>query len=231
MAIEGASWPRSSGPEGWRDGTGRDAGPDRSGSGGLNAPPLATVGLTVVTLLTFEAAHPGVKVVLNFAGSSAHAQQINQDAPAEFFASAATKNMDQVTDKRAATTFVKADWRSRSPGWPTSAMPTRRALLPTGALRRRGEGDLRGRQDHRQAAQSGAGRESRADQGQPQRSRRCTGLQDRRTGSRRQVDGIECPEADKAINEYPIATLTKAPNASGAKAFVDMSCPEKAAPS
>jgi molybdate transport system substrate-binding protein len=24
------------------------------------------------------------------------------------------------------------------------------------------------------------------------------------------VDGIECPEADKAINEYPIATLTKA---------------------
>jgi hypothetical protein len=33
------------------------------------------------------------------------------------------------------------------------------------------------------------------------------------------VDGIELPEAHKAINEYPIATLTKAPNASGAKAF------------
>jgi molybdate transport system substrate-binding protein len=90
---------------------------------------LATVGLTVVTLLTlgacgkddspaavsgtvtvfaaglagrpftqlgmdFEAAHPGVKVVCNFAGSSALAQQINQGAPAEVFASAATKNMD-----------------------------------------------------------------------------------------------------------------------------------------
>ena len=35
------------------------------------------------------------------------------------------------------------------------------------------------------------------------------------------VDGIEFPEADKAINEYPIATLTKAPNPDGAKAFVD----------
>jgi hypothetical protein len=35
------------------------------------------------------------------------------------------------------------------------------------------------------------------------------------------VDGIEFPEADKAINDYPIATLAKAPNATGAKAFVD----------
>jgi molybdate transport system substrate-binding protein len=35
------------------------------------------------------------------------------------------------------------------------------------------------------------------------------------------VEGIEFAEADKAINEYPIATLTKAPNADGAKAFVD----------
>ncbi len=35
------------------------------------------------------------------------------------------------------------------------------------------------------------------------------------------VDGIEFPEADQAVNDYPIATLTKAPNADGAKAFVD----------
>ena len=55
----------------------------------------------------FEAAHPGVKVVFNFAGSSALAQQINQGAPADVFASAAPKNMDQVTDKGTPTTFVK----------------------------------------------------------------------------------------------------------------------------
>ena len=55
----------------------------------------------------FETAHPGVKVTFNFAGSSALAQQINQGAPADVFASAAPKNMDQVTDKNAPTTFVQ----------------------------------------------------------------------------------------------------------------------------
>src|SRR5262245_46566375 len=46
----------------------------------------------------FEAANPGVKVKFNFAGSSALAQQINQGAPADVFASAAPTNMKQVTD-------------------------------------------------------------------------------------------------------------------------------------
>lgn len=58
----------------------------------------------------FEAAHPGVKVVFNFAASSALAEQINQGAPADVFASASTKNMDQVVSSGAAsspTPFVK----------------------------------------------------------------------------------------------------------------------------
>jgi molybdate transport system substrate-binding protein len=44
----------------------------------------------------FEAAHPGTKVVFNFGPSSGLAQQIGQGAPADVFASASTKNMDQV---------------------------------------------------------------------------------------------------------------------------------------
>jgi molybdate transport system substrate-binding protein len=44
----------------------------------------------------FEAGHRGTRVTFNFAGSSALATQINQGAPADVFASAATKNMDQV---------------------------------------------------------------------------------------------------------------------------------------
>ena len=36
----------------------------------------------------FQATHPDVKVTFNFAGSSALAQQINQGAPADVFASA-----------------------------------------------------------------------------------------------------------------------------------------------
>ncbi len=44
----------------------------------------------------FEAAHPGTKVVFSFGPTSGLATQINQGAPADVFASASTKNMDQV---------------------------------------------------------------------------------------------------------------------------------------
>ena len=44
----------------------------------------------------FEAAHPGTMVTFNFGPSSGLAEQINQGAPADVFASASTKNMDQV---------------------------------------------------------------------------------------------------------------------------------------
>jgi molybdate transport system substrate-binding protein len=44
----------------------------------------------------FEAAHPGDTVKFSFGASSALATQINNGAPADVFASAAPKNMDQV---------------------------------------------------------------------------------------------------------------------------------------
>ena len=44
----------------------------------------------------FEAEHPGSKVVFNFGPSSGLATQIGQGAPADVFASASTKTMDQV---------------------------------------------------------------------------------------------------------------------------------------
>jgi molybdate transport system substrate-binding protein len=37
-----------------------------------------------------------------------------------------------------------------------------------------------------------------------------------------EVEGIAFPEADKAINDYPIAVLGDAPNAEGGQAFVDL---------
>jgi molybdate transport system substrate-binding protein len=46
----------------------------------------------------FEAAHPGVHVTFNFAGSSALATQINQGAPAVVFASADAAQMKVVTE-------------------------------------------------------------------------------------------------------------------------------------
>jgi molybdate transport system substrate-binding protein len=46
----------------------------------------------------FEANHPGVTVVFNFAGSQQLAQQINEGAPADVFASANKKQMDAVIE-------------------------------------------------------------------------------------------------------------------------------------
>lgn len=46
----------------------------------------------------FEADNPGVEVVLNFAGSSELAAQINSGAPADVFAAADTSTMDQVVE-------------------------------------------------------------------------------------------------------------------------------------
>jgi molybdate transport system substrate-binding protein len=51
----------------------------------------------------FEAAHPGVEVTFSFAASSALATQITSGAPADVFASASTKNMDQVVAASAAS--------------------------------------------------------------------------------------------------------------------------------
>lgn len=48
----------------------------------------------------FEAANPGTKVTLNFAGSSDLVTQINQGAPADVFASADTKNMNKLSDAK-----------------------------------------------------------------------------------------------------------------------------------
>jgi molybdate transport system substrate-binding protein len=48
----------------------------------------------------FEAAHPGAAVKLNFAASSALAQQITAGAPADVFASASNATMKQVTDAK-----------------------------------------------------------------------------------------------------------------------------------
>jgi molybdate transport system substrate-binding protein len=58
----------------------------------------------------FEAAHPGASVRFSFAASSTLAQQIVNGAPGDVFASASTKNMDQVVAAGEAaepTTFAR----------------------------------------------------------------------------------------------------------------------------
>lgn len=66
-------------------------------SGSITVFAAASLTETFTTLgHQFEAAHPGTKVTFNFGASSTLANQINQGAPADVFASAAPKNMEQV---------------------------------------------------------------------------------------------------------------------------------------
>lgn len=80
-------------------------------AGTINVFAAASLTEAFTTLATqFERAHRGVRVRLNFGPSSGLAEQINQGAPADVFASASTKNMDQVVSAGGAgnaTPFAK----------------------------------------------------------------------------------------------------------------------------
>jgi molybdate transport system substrate-binding protein len=183
----------------------------------------------------FEAAHPGVKVTFNFAGSSALATQINQGAPADVFASAAPKNMTDVTGTGAITedpvTFVTNTLEIAVPaGNPAkitgladfAKQDLKIALcaeqVPCGAAAKKVfdtagitaapdtlEQDVKAVLSKVSLGEVDAALVYKTDV--------------KAAGDK--VEGIEFPEADKAVNEYPIAACAKAPNPDGATAFVD----------
>ncbi|MGV9674116.1 molybdate ABC transporter substrate-binding protein [Nocardia sp. NPDC003482] len=182
----------------------------------------------------FEAAHPGVKVVYSFGGSSALAEQIRQGAPADVFASAAPANMQQVVDSgdvtAAPATFVSNRLQiavpKGNPGHITGLADfgrtePRLALcaeqVPCGAAAKKvfevagitpqpdtREQDVKAALTKVTLGEVDAALVYRTDV--------------RAAGDK--VEGIAFPEADKAINAYPIAPLAKAPNAAGAAAYV-----------
>jgi molybdate transport system substrate-binding protein len=183
----------------------------------------------------FEAAHPGVKVRFNFGGSSSLAQQINQGAPADVFASASPTNMKQVSDTGSAAgqpvTFARNRLEIAVPkgnpagvtGLADFGKAERKIALcaeqvPCGAaaikvLQAAGvtpmpdtlEQDVKAALTKVRLGEVDAALVYRTDV--------------RSAGDA--VQGIEFAEADKAINDYPIAVLAHAPNPAGAQAFVD----------
>ncbi|ONI90017.1 molybdate ABC transporter substrate-binding protein [Saccharothrix sp. ALI-22-I] len=182
----------------------------------------------------FEAAHPGVEVVFNFGGSSALAQQINQGAPADVFASAAPANMTQVGDaggiSGAAVTFARNRLEIAVPkgnpagitgladfGDADAKIALCAEQVPCGAAAKRAfeaagvtarpdtlEQDVKAVLTKVRLGEVDAALVYRTDV--------------RSTG---EVEGIEFPEADRTVNDYPIAPLAKARNAAGARAFID----------
>lgn len=182
----------------------------------------------------FETAHPGVTVKFSFGASSTLAQQINNGAPADVFASASAKNMTQVTDKGGASNpknFVKNEMEiAAPPGNPAHvatvndlAKPDVKVALcevevPCGATAEKvfanakvvvkpvtREPDVKATLTKVELKEVDAG---------------VVYVTDVKAAGAKVV-GVVIPTDINASTEYPIAALTKAPNAAGAQAFVD----------
>ena len=92
-------------------GSGSTSSPSATLSGSITVFAAASLQEAFTTIgQQFEAAHPGVKVTFSFGASSTLATQIINGAPADVFASAAPKNMQQVVtagDAANPVNFVK----------------------------------------------------------------------------------------------------------------------------
>ncbi len=182
----------------------------------------------------FEKAHPGSRVTFSFGGSSTLAQQILAGAPADVFAAASPATMKTVTDARLAAGTPVVFVRNQlviavPPGNPrhiTSladlARPGTRVALcavavPCGAAARTAlaaghvsltpvtlEQDVKSALSKVELGEVDAALVYRTDA----------------RGAGGKVAAVEFPESAQAINDYPIAALSGAPNRAGAAAFV-----------
>jgi len=184
--------------------------------------------------LRFEAAHPGTKVVFNFGPSSGLATQINAGAPADVFASASTKNMDQVVKAgggASATSFASNVMEIAVPpknpanvtqltdlAKSTVKVALCQAVVPCGSTAEKvftnakltvtpvtQEVDVKSVLAKVSLGEVDAGAVYVTDV----------------LAAGDKVKGIEIPTDVNASTKYPIATLTKAPNKSTAQAFTD----------
>ncbi|WP_435875785.1 molybdate ABC transporter substrate-binding protein [Nonomuraea wenchangensis] len=184
---------------------------------------------------TFEAAHPGTTVRFNFGSSATLAQQIVQGAPADVFAAASPATMKTVTDASLAAspvTFVRNKLQIAVPKDNPAKVDELKDLtdakvkvalcaeqVPCGAAAVKAldaaglqvtpvtlEQDVKATLTKVELGEVDAALVYRTDV----------------IASAGKVTGIEFPEADQAINDYPIATLAKAPAGDLAGQFVDL---------
>jgi molybdate transport system substrate-binding protein len=182
----------------------------------------------------FEAKNPGTKVTLSFAGSSDLVTQITQGAPADVFASADTKNMAKLADAKlldgTATNFATNVLEiAVPPGNPASissfadlAKPGVRVVtcasqVPCGAATDTVEKatgiSLRPVSEESSVTDVlGKVTSGEADAG-------LVYVTDVK-GAGDKVKGIAFPESDKAVNTYPIATVSSSQNKELAAAFI-----------
>ncbi|MBG6106854.1 molybdate ABC transporter substrate-binding protein [Frigoribacterium sp. CG_9.8] len=185
-----------------------------------------------VLVAKFEAAHPGVTIATSFAGSADLAAQLTAGAPADVFASADAKNMAKVatlvgTPVKFATNVLEIAVPSGNPAKIVSfadlakpgvktvicapAVPCGAAIIAietaagvklTPVSEENAVTDVLGKVSSREA-----------DAG-------LVYVTDVR-GAGASIEGIAFPEANQAVNTYPIATVTAGTNRKVAQAFVD----------
>jgi len=182
----------------------------------------------------FEAAHPGVSVRFNFAASSALAQSIAQGAPADVFASASTKTMDSVVtagDAVEPKTFAENEMEIAvppdNPAGVTGVADLARPGLKVAVCQQQVPCGSTAQQIFDKARitvrPATLGPDVKAVLTAVQLGEVDAGVV-YRTDVRAagpEVKGIEIPAGRNASTAYPIATLSKAPNAAAARAFVD----------
>jgi molybdate transport system substrate-binding protein len=182
----------------------------------------------------FEAAHPDVTVELGFGPSSGLATQILQGAPADVFAAANTSTMQQVVDGGLAsdpTIFVRNVLEIAVPpdnpagieglgdiADPAVVLALCAVEVPCGSASQRvfEEAGLTVEPDtYEQDVKAVLTKVTlgEVDAGLVYRTDVAAAGDD--------VAGIDFPEADEAVNDYPIAALREAPNPEAAQAFVD----------
>ncbi|WP_084370345.1 molybdate ABC transporter substrate-binding protein [Microbispora sp. ATCC PTA-5024] len=223
-------------------GSGDAAAPAASGSAASAGTPLtvfaaASLTETFTTLgTTFEAAHPGTKVTFNFGSSATLAQQITQGAPADVFAAASPATMKSVTDAGLAAGTPATFVRNRleiavPPGNPAKVDELRdladpkvkvalcAAQVPCGAAAVKAldaaglkvtpvtlEQDVKATLTKVELGEVDAALVYRTDV----------------LAAGGKVKGIDFPEAAEAINDYPVAALSKAAQPELARQFVDL---------
>ncbi len=237
VALAACGGPGGSPSTGGDAGTNPEPRPDRT-----TAAPRGEVVVLAAASLTdvferlgedFEAAHDGVTVTFGFGASSALAQQIVSGAPADVFAAASPATMAQVVEAGGVDGRPVVLVRNRlqiavpagNPGGVTGLADLadeRRTIalcaeqVPCGAAAARAfaaagitpapdtlEGDVRAVLTKVELGEVDAGLVYRTDV----------------LAAGEAVVGIDFPEAERTVNDYPVAALSSAPNPEAARAF------------
>ncbi|MEU7754952.1 molybdate ABC transporter substrate-binding protein [Micromonospora sp. NPDC049171] len=220
-------------------GTGGDQASGGAADGRVTGPVTVFAAASLTEAFTrigrdFEVANPGSTVTLNFAGSSALANQVNQGAPADVFASAAPATMATVTGAGnadgAPSVFARNQLviavprgnPARVTGLADLGRPGVKVALcanqvPCGAAARTAldaagvaltpvtlEQDVKGALAKVRLGEVDAALVYRTDA----------------RAASADVTAVEFPESARAVNDYPIVALKDAPNPAGARALV-----------